>query len=471
MSRIAYLFFALIGFIFLVMIEDSYGQTRTGAIPAKDRIVVVISIDGFPAYAFDDLRLPTPTLLRLAREGVRAQGMKIVNPAVTWPNHTSMITGVAPAKHSVLFNGLLVRDDPKIPPKVEPWRDKEEMVKAPTVYDLAFRAGLTTAQVDWVAITNPKTITWEFAERPNVNGHIEKEMIEEGTVKEKDLLEFGKASSVWRDEIWTNAAAHIIKKHKPNLLLFHLLNTDSTHHRYGPNTPAGTTALAYADTRVQQILDALKTADLLERATVLIVSDHGFKTAKRNIRPNTVLREKGLLIVDGNKVTSADAYVIPEGGTAMVYVTDPANRQRLVPQLKEWFKQLEGVDRILGPEDFPALGLPDPEKNKQMADLVLAGKEGYSFGASTDGAAVVDIGTTANPGNHGYLNSDPEMTAIFIAWGYGITPGSSLPEFKNVDIAPTIALLLGLKMKDIDGAPLHTILKSSALSAEWSPKN
>ncbi len=133
--------------------------------------------------------------------------------------------------------------------------------------------------------------------------------------------------------------------------------------------------------------------------------------------------------------------------------------------MKEWFSNLEGVDRILGPEDFPAFGLPDPEKNNQMADLALAGKEGYSFGANTDGAAVVDITGPGYPGNHGYLNSDKDMNAIFIAWGYGITPGDSLPIFNNVDVAPTIASLLGLKMNNIDGVPLNAILKSSQLSA------
>src|SRR3990172_9357997 len=69
-----------------------------GPIPAKDRIVVVISLDGFPAYAFEDPALPTPTLRRLAREGAMAEGMKVSNPSVTWPNHTSMVTGVQPEK-------------------------------------------------------------------------------------------------------------------------------------------------------------------------------------------------------------------------------------------------------------------------------------------------------------------------------------------------------------------------------------
>ncbi|HMJ22003.1 MAG TPA: alkaline phosphatase family protein, partial [Terriglobales bacterium] len=77
----------------------------------KHRVVVVISLDGFPAYALDDPRLPIPTLRKLAREGVVAASMQPVNPTVTWPNHTAMVTGVDAAEHQVLFNGVLTHPD------------------------------------------------------------------------------------------------------------------------------------------------------------------------------------------------------------------------------------------------------------------------------------------------------------------------------------------------------------------------
>lgn len=438
-------------------------QRRAGAtpVPAKDRIVVVISLDGFPAWSFADPTLPTPTLRRLAREGVIAQRMKVSNPSVTWPNHTSMVTGVQPDKHGVLYNGLLVRSGPKAPPKVEPWRDKAEMVRVPTVYDLAYKAGLTTAQVDWVAIQNPGTITWEFPERPKPQGQIEKEMIVAGLLTEQEVQEFNKNNAVWRDQVWTNAAIHILTRHKPNLLLFHLLNLDSVHHRYGAKTPAGYTAQAYIDTRIQQVLDALKTASLLERTTLLIVSDHGFKTAKRSIRANAALRQKGLLQGEGSNIT-CDAYVVPEGGTAMAYVTNPENRQRLAPQMKEIFLGLEGVARVLEPADFHDLGLPTPDENDQMADLFIVAKDGYSFSGANTGNPVVDIAEGASPGNHGYPSTDPDMDAIFIAWGYGIQGGQRLGVINNVDVAPTIAALLGLKMEGIAGKKLETILKPPA---------
>ena len=454
----------LLSILSVASLNGSASSQRRSAIrilPAKDRMVIVISLDGFPAWTFTDPTLPTPMLRRLAREGVLAQGMKVSNPAVTWPNHTSMITGVHPEKHGVLYNGLLLRGGPEDPPKVEPWRDKAEMVRVPTVYDLAYKAGLTTAQVDWVAIQNPGTITWEFPERPNVNGVIEREMIAEGLLTEMEAQEFNKNNPAWRDQVWTDAAIHIIKKHRPNLMLFHLLNLDAVQHRYGPKTFAGYTAQAYIDTCVRELFDALKSANLLDRVTILIVSDHGFKTAKRAIKANALLRQKGLVRGEGNKVT-CDAYVIPEGGTAMVYVTNPENRKRLAPQMKEDFLALEGVASVLGPADFHSLGLPTPDENNQMADLVIVAKEGYSFNGAAAGDPVVDITEGMSTGNHGYLSADPEMNAIFIAWGYGIQGGQRLGVINNLDVAPTVAALLGLKMEGVTGQRLDAILKLPA---------
>ena len=72
--------------------------------------VVVISLDGMPGYMLDDPKALLPNIRRLAKEGVQAPGgMKVSNPSVTWPNHTTMVTGVRPRRHGVLANGVLVR--------------------------------------------------------------------------------------------------------------------------------------------------------------------------------------------------------------------------------------------------------------------------------------------------------------------------------------------------------------------------
>ncbi|RYD69623.1 MAG: alkaline phosphatase family protein, partial [Verrucomicrobiaceae bacterium] len=64
---------------------------RAESIPARDRVVVLISIDGFPAWLWKDPSLPVPTLRRLAKEGASAEAMTVSNPSITWINHTTMV--------------------------------------------------------------------------------------------------------------------------------------------------------------------------------------------------------------------------------------------------------------------------------------------------------------------------------------------------------------------------------------------
>jgi predicted AlkP superfamily pyrophosphatase or phosphodiesterase len=429
------------------------------------RTVVVISLDGFPAYALDDPRLPIPTLRQLAREGAVARSMRPVNPTVTWPNHTAIVTGVEPSEHQVLYNGMLVRPEGGTRPSIEPWRDKEQMVHAPTIYDAAYEAGLTTAQVDWVAIYRSKTITWQFPELPDPDGAIERELISAGAVTADQLRTFEASTQAWQDQIWTAAAEDILQKHKPNLLLFHLLTLDDTNHEYGPMTPASLTAMAFLDGKVKQIVDVLERTGLARDATLIIVSDHGFRTIKHKINPNVLLREKGLLKA-GTGPPKGDAWVMPEGGTAMVYVTNPARRADLVPELRHIFIGAEGVEGVYGVEDFAKLGLPVPTESDQAPDLVLAAVPDYMFGNELEGDLVTHV---AGGGTHGYLNTDPKMQAIFIAWGAGIPKGVRLGDISNLDVAPTIARLLGLEMKHVKGHAIEQIVKHGAGQSKREP--
>ena len=73
--------------------------------------VILITIDGFPARMLQDNRTDVPRIRALAAEGAMAEGMKVSNPSVTWPNHTTLVSGVRPSRHTVLFNGVLVHDD------------------------------------------------------------------------------------------------------------------------------------------------------------------------------------------------------------------------------------------------------------------------------------------------------------------------------------------------------------------------
>lgn len=403
--------------------------------------VVLISLDGFPAYALDDPKLPIPNLRELMRNGVSAP-LRMINPTVTWPNHTSMVTGVPADKHGLLANGTILQTGAWPPVKVDPMIEQRRMVRARTIYDAAQEAGLTTAHVDWVAIEKAPTITWTFREWADAQGPLEKEMLAAGALQPSDLENFSKANIVFRDQIWTKAGVYLIRRHRPDLLLFHLLSLDSGHHQYGPNSLAGRTAMAFLDSCVGQLVAAVREAGLTERTTFLVVSDHGFKAFRNQIRPNAALQAAGL----ADKV-----YVLPEGGTAFVYVK-PAEAAELVPKVREALAGVEGIDRILGVEEFPALGLPQPDRDPQFGHLLLSAKDGYSFSGATGGPVTAAV--PQQGGSHGYLASDPEMNGIVIAAGAAVRARGSMPAASVLDIAPTVAQILGFAFPQAQGHPL-----------------
>ena len=445
-----------ISVILTLLLQSFAVAAEESPIPAKDRVVVLISLDGFPAWLWHDPTLPVPTLRRLAAGGAVADTMTVSNPSITWINHTTLVTGVSSRRHGVLYNGLLVRQGTNRPPVIEQWRDKADLVHVPTLYDLAHAAGLKTAQVDWVAILNSGTIDDEMLEIPKAGGVIERELVAAGAASSQEMASFSKGkNTAWRDMLWTRAATQIIENHQPNLLLYHTLNTDGINHANGPGSYASYTAYAYADRLVGDILTALERNG--RKATVFVVTDHGFKKVTKIVYPNVVLRKAGLLQVEAPKPMTCDAYVMTQGGLAFVFVTDPAKRAALLPQLRTLFEGLEGVDKVIDGSEGPALGMPTPEENQGMGDLILYAKAGYAFqGPAISEEAVVESKNYL--GTHGYPASDPELDGIFIASGYGIKAGMKLGRIANLDVAPTLAELLGVKLPHPEGRVLTEIL-------------
>ena len=400
--------------------------------------VVVISLDGFPANALDDPKLPIPTLRKLIADGTGGP-MLAVNPTITWPNHTTLVTGVGADAHGLLLNGAIVRTGEWPPVKVDSTVDKVKLVKVPTVYDAARQAGLTTAQVDWVAIKNAPTINWAFPEQATADGPLEKEMLAKGVVSDADMKDFAKANIIFRDQIWTRAAAYIIREHKPDLMLFHLLTLDSTQHKYGPGSLAAQDAIAFLDSCVAQIVAAVREAGLSNDTTFLIVSDHGFKGFKKEVRANNALEAAGL---------DKKVYVLPEGGSGFVYIEDPS----VTARAREVLAGVEGVEHVYSPADYAALGLPRPDQDPQFGQLFITAKEGYSLAGTKGGPVTAEVAQTG--GSHAYLASDPDLHPIFIASGKGVRKGVKLGLVVNLNVAPTIANLLGIGLPTAKGKPL-----------------
>jgi predicted AlkP superfamily pyrophosphatase or phosphodiesterase len=423
---------------------------------AHEPIVIVVTIDGFPARALKDPRLPMPTLRSLVAAGAVAGGMQPVNPTVTWPNHTALITGVDASQHFVMANGLITFPADGSAPKVEPWVNKDRFVHARTLYEAAAEKGLTVGQVDWIAIYGAKGVRWQFGEKPDLRDSIPQELIAGGLLTRSQVEEFGeKSSPAWHDEIWTDAAVDIIEKHAPNLLLFHLLQTDSIQHEYGPLTAAAYEAYASADHCLQRVVDAARTAGILDRTTFFILSDHGFATSTHTISPNVALVEQGLLHKQ-NGSYKGSVWMKAEGGSAFLYLRDKSRRAELLPKLKAYFAGIPGVDHVYTNEEARALGIPAEDKTDQAPQLYLTAAAGYAFDDETTG----QLEQTSLPrGQHGYLNTMPDMQALFVASGAAVKSGVVLDSVSNLQVAPTIAKILDLQLPEAKRAPLNAILR------------
>jgi predicted AlkP superfamily pyrophosphatase or phosphodiesterase len=456
-GQVKHLFDSLRCTLSIALLSSVAATSLAAQSPAsKQPIVIVVTIDGFPARALQDPRLPMPTLRALIAAGAVATTMTPVNPTVTWPNHTALITGVNASQHYVMANGLIEFPADGSAPTVAPWVEKAKLVHARTLYEAATEKGLTTAQVDWVAIYGAKGVTWQFGERPDINDSIPQELIASGTITRDEVENFNQKSSPARhDEIWTDAAVDIIEKHTPNLLLMHLLETDSIQHQYGPLTPAAYAAYAYADHCLQRMVDAIHKIGAQDRTTFFLASDHGFTTYTHTISPNVALLAQGYLKPQGKGYTGS-VWVKAEGGAASLYIRDASRRAELVPKLKAYFAAIPGIAHVYINEEARAIGLPSDTATDQAPQLYLTAAPDYAFSDDVAGAL-----TSSNPprGQHGYLNDMTDMQALFVASGAAIKPGIKLGVISNLQIAPTIARILGVQLPDAVQPPLNQILR------------
>lgn len=431
-----------------------------GAQPAAattHRHVVVITIDGLPAYLLDDPRASLPVIRGLKAAGVSAtEGMSVANPAVTWPNHTTLMTGVYPDRHGVLYNGLPERRGPGVPVRVTPAKSQSELVRVPLLFDVLDEAGLSSAAINWPCTRGSTSLADNFPDVPDGLRYTTTRLKEE--LAQAGLLErFPGGGSVVHDEVWTEAACRVIRERKPRLLALHLLNLDSIHHVHGPRTAPGYTAAALADAMVGRVLKALTEAGIRDETAVFLVSDHGFSKVEKTLRPNVLLRREGLLTAEGNTITSARVHVVPEGGIGMVYLTDPTKAEADRATVRRLFREAEGVAAVLEPGDFARYHLPRPSDHPGMADFVLAAKDGYAVVGAAAGDDFVVPNARAT-GAHGYLSTEPKMNATFVASGSGIRAGARPQAVANIDIAPTVAKLLGVSLDGAAGRVLQEIL-------------
>lgn len=429
----------------------------------SNRIVVMISVDGLAGYYLDDPKAEMPNIRALAGEGARATSMKAVTPTVTWPNHTTLVTGVAPAKHGVVGNNYFDRESGKrITLISDPVFDKDQIVKVPTIYDVAKADGLKTAAIRWPATRNAKSLDWTM---PDVGTEkLLKQFSTPSLIAECEnaglaLDRFSKDkvredSREGLDAIYTQAFNLILREHHPNLALLHIINVDHMEHLRGPQSDEAYAAIKANDELVGEVWAELK-RDFPGRATLFVVSDHGFSPINRLILPNVILKNAGIL-KESEAKRNGDVYVLPQGGSAFIYMRNEEKRKELLGQVRKAFTGVEGVTKVIGVNQFKKYGVADPKVDPHAPDLILFAGLGYAFGDTAAGALPFQD-KPERSGTHGHDPNIPELHATFVAWGEGIKPHSRLSEISNLDVAPTIAKVLGISFP-ADGKVLKKIL-------------
>ena len=96
--------------------------------------LLLISIDGLrpdTVLEADKYHLKIPHLRKILHDGARARGVRGVLPTVTYPSHTTILTGVWPAKHGIYSN---VSFDP-LDENLAGWKWYAEDIQSPTLWD------------------------------------------------------------------------------------------------------------------------------------------------------------------------------------------------------------------------------------------------------------------------------------------------------------------------------------------------
>lgn len=438
-------------------------QRAAVAAGAADRVVVMISVDGLAAYYLDDPKADMPTLRMLAKEGARAKEMKASTPTVTWPNHTTLVTGDNPARHGVVGNNYYDRAaGKKMVLIADPVFDKDQIVKVQTIYDVASAAGMKTAAIRWPATRNAKTLDWTLPDVRVEEQYVQyttPELLQECDAAGIHIFKDGPSAKfdpdISRDAAQTQAFNLILAKHHPRLALLHVIDVDHTEHLHGPRSPEAYQAVHEADGYVREVWDELQ-KDYPGRATLIVVSDHGFSPIRKTILPNVVLANVGL-VEPGKKNPDGAVQIVTQGGAVFIYIKDEAHAGEVKKKIRKAFHGMEGIEKIVDSEDFKNYGVADPKDDPKAPDMIMFANEGYTFG-DTAGGALPFNEKPERKGSHGHDSALPDLHATFVAWGSGIKPGVKLGEISNTDVAPTIAELLNLEFSNRDGEPLEKIL-------------
>jgi predicted AlkP superfamily pyrophosphatase or phosphodiesterase len=419
---------------------------------------VVISIDALhPSDVLEADRLghAVPNLRRLVKEGAFARGVRGVLPTVTYPSHTTLVTGVSPARHGILYNGPF---DP-LARNQNGWYWYAEDIRVPTLWDAAAEAGLAVSNVDWpvtVGARIPHNIVqfWrtdvlDAQDDRKLNRLLSTPGLLAEAERELGPYPSGYAYDVPADRRRAAFNVWMLEKRRPRLHFGYFSGLDEERHLSWPDSPKAKLALEDIDALLGPVRAA---AERLGggRAYFAVVSDHGQVKTTRELRLNELLREAGLILLnERGKPTGWKARAWGTGGAAAIMLADPKDddtRRKVRALLEPYVTGPDApIQRLLdGAEAKAAGGLPE-------AAFVVAVKIDATIGSTMEGPV---LGPSLPGGDHGHLPENPEVDASFFIVGPGIPAGQDLGRVDMRDIAPTFAGLLGVRLPRAEGKPL-----------------
>jgi len=269
--------------------------------------VLMISIDGLkPEYVTEaDARgLKIAYLRTLVRDGVYAEGVVGVWPTLTYPSHTTLLTGVSPAEHGI-YNNLEFDPERHFSGA---WRWYAAQIRVPTLWQVAHHAALRTASVGWPVSVGATDVDWlipEFWRGADPSGALnpsDRELM--AALSRPDTLlkqlepaageyMMGNDTSIGGDEIKTRYALEILRKLKPAFMTIHLSSLDDSEHAHGPFSAEANRDLEAIDGMVSRLAEAAFASD--PSTVLVVVSDHGFLTLSHSVNLYIPFLQAGLI--------------------------------------------------------------------------------------------------------------------------------------------------------------------------------
>lgn len=421
--------------------------------PPAGHPVLLISIDGMrPLDVIEAGKrgVRVPNLTRIMRSGAYATVRNSL-PTVTYPNHTTILTGVWPAKHGIANNETF---DPTGKNEAG-WYWYASDIRVPTLWDAVHRAGGRTASVSWPVSVGTSSIDYDIPEYWRARNAEDLKLLTAlstpGLVAELDRAGAPLAPSFGEDAAADEARAKLVEgiyaAHHPRFVTLHLPALDESEHEHGPGSPEAVRTLEAADASVGELIAQARAAE--PDLVVVVVSDHGFAPVHQSVNLTRAFAEAGLLTLDPQTGKVLTWKAAPWGGASAAIVLAQPDDAATAARVKALLDRLaadpaNGIGQVVGRDRIAAMG------GTGQATFWVDFKLGYDNGGKP-------LGPMLQPsdiqGTHGWFPTHPEMRASFFAAGPGV-PARALGDIDQRDIAPTLAKLMGVALPSADGKPL-----------------